>query len=153
MKKRQPDKKHDLEAALPGFETIADARRESEKRQKILQRYSETGLAEKMNGCSRKHPCGSFACSVCTRKYRKEIFPELVELCDLYEEGHTVTIVIYDDRLVMADGKISLFEFVLQHVLLKHLERHIFRTKPPRVRHQSFSAVFPDVVNLVSPRT
>jgi hypothetical protein len=53
-------------------------------------------------------------------------------------------------RLVQADRQINLFEFVLQRVLLKHLDHVFGRSKPPAVRYHSVSAVMRQVVTLLS---
>jgi Zn-dependent protease with chaperone function len=45
------------------------------------------------------------------------------------------------ERLIAADAKLSLFEFTLQRVLLRHLEPHFHPTRPPAVAYGSLRAV------------
>jgi hypothetical protein len=54
------------------------------------------------------------------------------------------------ERLVKADEKISLLEFVLQRVLLVHLDRHFLRHNPPFIQYYSLSGVMPETACLVS---
>jgi hypothetical protein len=53
-------------------------------------------------------------------------------------------------RLVQADGKITLLEFVIQRVLLQHLDRHFLQLKPPRTDFYSVKAVVRHVVPILS---
>lgn len=48
---------------------------------------------------------------------------------------------LYDNvrRLVTADEKITLFEYMLQRTLGRHLESHFGKTKPPAVRYHSLT--------------
>ncbi len=50
--------------------------------------------------------------------------------------------------LVQADRKITLREFVLQHILLTHLDRHFINPIPPRIRYRSVKAI-PSQVHLL----
>ena len=54
------------------------------------------------------------------------------------------------EQLVKADRKISLFEFVLQRVVIKHLDRVFQLIKPPVVRYHSVRAILPSAEVLVS---
>jgi hypothetical protein len=45
------------------------------------------------------------------------------------------------EKLIGADAKLSLFEFTLQRVLLRHLEPHFHRVPPPAVAYGSLRAV------------
>ncbi|MDG2381549.1 MAG: M48 family metallopeptidase [Pirellulaceae bacterium] len=54
------------------------------------------------------------------------------------------------EQLVKADRKISLFEFVLQRVVIKHLDRVFELSKPPAVRYHSVRGVLPSAEVLVS---
>ena len=54
------------------------------------------------------------------------------------------------EGLVRADGKISLFEFVLQQVLMERLARHILNKRPPAVRFHALNALQNDIVDLMS---
>jgi len=45
------------------------------------------------------------------------------------------------ERLIAADAKLSLFEFTLQRVLLRHLEPHFHPAPPPSVAYGSLRAV------------
>jgi Zn-dependent protease with chaperone function len=53
-------------------------------------------------------------------------------------------------RLVQADGKISLFEFVLQQVLMERLARHILNMRTPPVKYHALSVLQPEIVGLIS---
>jgi hypothetical protein len=44
-------------------------------------------------------------------------------------------------RLMAADARLSLFEFTIQRVLLRHLEAHFERKAPPPAIHSTVSAV------------
>lgn len=54
------------------------------------------------------------------------------------------------DDLVKADGKIDLFEFMLQRVLLDHLDRILFGKKPPSIKFNSIDAVLAESAALIS---
>lgn len=54
------------------------------------------------------------------------------------------------ERLVRADKVIDLFEFVVQRVLLEHLDRHFFEKKPPSVRYGSVSSVQQEIECLLT---
>ena len=45
------------------------------------------------------------------------------------------------DPLIRADHHVSLFEFALQRMLLRHLDRKFHREPPPRVRHESLGTL------------
>ena len=53
-------------------------------------------------------------------------------------------------QLIKADEKINLFEFVLQCVLLNHLDRTFSKRKPPQVLYYSVRGVVEEVVVLMS---
>jgi hypothetical protein len=54
------------------------------------------------------------------------------------------------DELVKADGKIDLFEFMLQRVLIDHLDRQFYGKKPPAMKYHSLNAVMTEVGGLIS---
>jgi Zn-dependent protease with chaperone function len=45
------------------------------------------------------------------------------------------------ERLIAADAKLSLFEFTLQRILLRHLQPHFHPSRPPAVAYGSLRAV------------
>jgi Zn-dependent protease with chaperone function len=45
------------------------------------------------------------------------------------------------ERLIAADAKLSLFEFTLQRILLRHLEPHFHAARPPAVAYGTLRAV------------
>jgi len=47
------------------------------------------------------------------------------------------------EALVAADGKMDLFEYVVQAVILKYLDVHFGRTKPPAVRYRALTPLVP----------
>src|SRR5207249_8572264 len=54
------------------------------------------------------------------------------------------------DQLVTADRRISLFEFALQRMLLRHLDRH-FRKRPPSpTKYTDLGSVLDDCAVLLS---
>jgi Zn-dependent protease with chaperone function len=54
------------------------------------------------------------------------------------------------DALVRADGRVSLFEFALLRVLLRHLDRAFNKERPRGVRFHTLDAVFSDVGVVIS---
>ncbi len=54
------------------------------------------------------------------------------------------------DGLVRADGRVSLFEFTLLRVLLRHLDRAFSPERPKGIRFHTLDAVFDDVSIVVS---
>ena len=54
------------------------------------------------------------------------------------------------ERLIAADAKLSLFEFTLQRILLRHLEPHFHPSRPPAVAYGSLRAVSRQVSLLLS---
>jgi Zn-dependent protease with chaperone function len=54
------------------------------------------------------------------------------------------------DTLVKADSRVSLFEYALQRMLLRHLDRAFFRLPPPIVRYNTLDPVFGDCTVLLS---
>lgn len=54
------------------------------------------------------------------------------------------------ERLVNADEQISLFEFVLQRVLLRHLQQHFRGQRPPRVRFHALTPLMDEAACLLS---
>jgi Zn-dependent protease with chaperone function len=59
---------------------------------------------------------------------------------------------LYDNvrRLVTADERVSLFEYMLQRALRRHLESHFGKTRPPAVRHHSLDPVRHECAVLLS---
>ncbi len=54
------------------------------------------------------------------------------------------------DSLVEADQRISLFEFVLQRIIIRHLDRTFQLTRPSAVQYHSIKAVAKDITVLAS---
>jgi len=54
------------------------------------------------------------------------------------------------DALVGADRRVILFEYALQRMLLRHLDRAFFRISPPSVRFHTLAAVFDDCDLLIA---
>ena len=54
------------------------------------------------------------------------------------------------DTLVRADRRVILFEYALQRMLLRHLDRAFFRLSPPSVRFYTIDAVFDDCDVLIA---
>jgi Zn-dependent protease with chaperone function len=73
-------------------------------------------------------------------------FPALRQLSERQYRAFRTSV----DSLVWADRRVSLFEYALQRMLLRHLDRTFFRLSPPSVRYHSLDAVFNDCDVLVS---
>lgn len=54
------------------------------------------------------------------------------------------------ERLVKADDQISFFEFILQRILLSHLDRHFQNKKPPPVYYRSLRGLLDHIAGLIS---
>jgi len=54
------------------------------------------------------------------------------------------------EELIRSDGRVDLFEFALQKILIRHLDRAFNRTPPPRVRHTRFAELADDASVLLS---
>jgi hypothetical protein len=53
-------------------------------------------------------------------------------------------------RLIAADQKLSLFEYSLQRILVKHLSRQFGKPRPPMVKYHSLRPLLPDCGQLLS---
>ena len=53
-------------------------------------------------------------------------------------------------KLVGADGEIDLFEYVLQKIVLRHLEPHFAPARKPVIQYYSFKPLLPDCAVLLS---
>lgn len=53
-------------------------------------------------------------------------------------------------RLVEADGRIHLFEYTLQKLLLRHLDTAFRNLRPPRVKHRNITPLLPEIGLLLS---
>lgn len=73
-------------------------------------------------------------------------FPALRRL----SEGQYRTFRGNVDALVQADRRVSLFEYTLLRMLLRHLDRAFSRRRPPRVRYETLDGVFSACSVLVS---
>jgi len=54
------------------------------------------------------------------------------------------------ETLVRSDGRVDLFEFALQKVLLRHLDRAFNLTRPPRIKYSSIERLAKDASVLIS---
>ena len=54
------------------------------------------------------------------------------------------------ELLVEADQKISVFEFALQKLLLRHLRRHFYPSRPTRIRYRSVDPLLPSIGLILS---
>ena len=52
--------------------------------------------------------------------------------------------------LIGSDGKVELFEFVLQKIVLHHLAPQFGRTRPPTVQYYTLKPLVPDCVVVLS---
>jgi Zn-dependent protease with chaperone function len=73
-------------------------------------------------------------------------FPALRRLSDAQYRAFRANV----DALVQADRRVSLFEYALHRMLLRHLDQAFFRLPPPVVQFQAIDGVFPDCVLLIS---
>jgi len=102
MKKIMSGLENDIITALPNFETLSDAKTESDYRQKVLLGSGIESLrilGTKLSKCSKRYPCDTAACSVCFRYFRQWFYAQLCSLCDRYDEAYILTIVYYDEYL------------------------------------------------------
>jgi Zn-dependent protease with chaperone function len=73
-------------------------------------------------------------------------FPALRRLSDAQYRAFRANV----DALIQADRRVSLFEYALHRMLLRHLDQAFFRLPPPVVQFETIDGVFPDCVLLVS---
>ena len=125
---------YDIREDLPGFETIADADKESQIRQTALFKrglvnrvYND--LAEKLfEGGGDDYHCMSPACPRCVRVNRQGFYHAATTLSNQYDEANQrlITLVYYSD--VMTTKQLMGFDYTrIEQRLYKQLERCGFK--------------------------
>ncbi len=112
-----------------GFETPEEAKRENKIRISILRQGKSRGsqkLAEKLEACSYRHPCGSPACRCCMREFRKTITGLAMMALSDQPQIRMVTLVFgkpYRDRWLAGSGPAPLPKAMVQKLRMD-LQRH-----------------------------
>lgn len=73
-------------------------------------------------------------------------FPALRRLSDTQYRSFRAMV----ETLVRADERVSLFEYTLRHMLLRHLDNVFSRVTPLAIRYSSLETVFDDATRLIS---
>jgi hypothetical protein len=83
---------------MPDFETTAASRRWTRRRRRRLRKGDNTSrrIARVLKRCKRGRRCGSAACRVCVRRYRRWICAEMLRVLRRYQPIFHVTLV--DER-------------------------------------------------------
>lgn len=95
-----------IREVMTDFETIDDALNENVKRVKALRKFGIpkaheecVHVANKLENCSPEEPCGSMACSLCSRYRRLRFMQMWVPYIKAHQEDHVaVTLVFYADK-------------------------------------------------------
>lgn len=102
MKQRRP-KTETLPRYLPtGFETLEQARQESNVRQKDLAkrpRKQSRALGQKLAECRDENPCQSAACPVCRRNNRIRTIGEATKFYESGQAWRVVTLIFYAEAM------------------------------------------------------
>jgi hypothetical protein len=129
-RRNKPNPKYDIAVLRPAntprgqrFETLADAREESERSEKLLRSYS-TGskvIAEYLQECrAGDYECNKTFCPICGRVFRRWFIGELLRLADGAKNVHTYTLLLKE----APKDKIDTLDFTpFRHVLRKRLQR------------------------------
>lgn len=54
------------------------------------------------------------------------------------------------DELMQSDAQLDLFEFMIQRMLRRHLDRWFHETAPPKIRHRTFRQLLPELETLLT---
>ncbi|WP_156292690.1 hypothetical protein [Serratia oryzae] len=86
------------------FETLAEANAENRTRITILRRVGNKldepvclELADRLEGCIKGHPCGSMACSRCSRQRRLRLVNKWLDFFQTHPDYVMVTLIFYDE--------------------------------------------------------
>lgn len=109
----------------PEFETAKEARKEAQFRIGALRRSDEPdhiALADTLEACSDRKPCGSGACPCCCRRVRARLFLELMWMRHEIKQAVTMTLVPYDEA-IKTEELLDWSPTQLKHRIRKQFER------------------------------
>ncbi|MEQ1956374.1 hypothetical protein [Mesorhizobium sp. CN2-181] len=86
---------------IRAFETLEEAKRESDHRSRVLARHGSNDLADTLARCRKNDRCGSMACPMCSRIRRINTACSVLQFLDGYDEDALsfVTLINPDDAL------------------------------------------------------
>ncbi|MBX3617242.1 hypothetical protein [Nitrosomonas sp.] len=92
---------YDIRTDLPNFETLEDAKKESQIRQKALIKGGYHDLAEKLADCAQDYRCESPACPRCVRHNRRGFYDAAAALSKQHDRANqrTVTLIYYSEAM------------------------------------------------------
>lgn len=98
---------YDIRTDLPNFETIEDAKKESQIRQKALIKGGYRDLAGKLADCATDYRCESPACPQCVRHNRRGFYHAATALSKQHDMANqrTVTLIYYSEALISKELK------------------------------------------------
>lgn len=98
---------YDIRTDLPNFETLEDAKKESQIRQKALIKGGYHDLAEKLADCAQDYRCESPACPQCVRHNRRGFYHAAAALSKQHDMGNqrTVTLIYYSEAMTNRELK------------------------------------------------
>ena len=98
---------YDIRTDLPNFETLEDANKESQIRQKALIKGGYRDLAVKLADCAQDYRCESSACPQCVRHNRRGFYPAATVLSKQYnmDNQRTVTLIYYSEAMTSKELK------------------------------------------------
>jgi hypothetical protein len=125
-----PGREYDIELLRPAtrakgkrFETLADAREESERSEQLLRSFSggNKELAELLQECrAGDYECNRPFCPICARQFRRWFIGELLRVTNGDEPVRIYTVLLKE---APQDKNNDLDPTAVQHRLRKHLER------------------------------
>lgn len=98
---------YDIRNDLPNFETIEDAKKESQIRQKALIKGGYHDLAGKLADCAADYRCESPACPKCVRHNRRGFYHAATALSKQHDMANqrTVTLIYHSEALTSEELK------------------------------------------------
>jgi hypothetical protein len=105
------------------FETLADARRESERSEKLLRSYYPGSklIAEYLQECRAGHyECNKPFCPICARQFRRWFIEELLRATESQKDVHVYTLLLKEAPKDKID---TLDPAPFRHALRKRLQR------------------------------
>jgi hypothetical protein len=126
----KPNLKYDIAVLRPAnmpkgqrFETLADAREESERSEKLLLSFSRGSsvIGEYLRDCrAGDYPCNETFCPICARQFRRWFIGELLRVTKGCDHVHIYTVLLKE----AARDKIDTLDFTpFRHVLRQRLRR------------------------------
>jgi hypothetical protein len=129
-RRNKPNPKYDIAALRPAnlpkgqrFETVADARKESERSEKLLLSFSGGNrvIGKYLQECrAGDYECNQPFCPICARQFRRWFIGELLRATEGHEDVHIYTLLLKE----APKDKIDTLDFTpFRHVLRKRLQR------------------------------